>query len=143
VPECTIQPDQLDVFAEACVELGAEFMRDQTSFAWFGRWVNDYHGADAAYRTIDPATFGTCAHAVRVPGATYEVGLVKMPDGTFRLMYDNWSGGGGLHAKLGKQLSGLRRTFATRCAERQLRREGRRTRREIEADGTTTIVVDC
>ncbi len=36
-----------------------------TQYDWWGRWLNDYHGANAAYKMgFDPKAYGTCEFAL-------------------------------------------------------------------------------
>ncbi len=74
----------------------AKLMRDQKTHAWFGKWVDDFHGDKAAYRHgINPEDYGKCDHAIRVEGSEYEVGLVPIKrDGVegWCAVWDNWRG---------------------------------------------------
>lgn len=74
----------------------ATLIMDQTSFKWYGRWMNDWSTDEAAVtRGFDPKTFGQCDHVIHVDGVHYEIGLVMRPDGTGHdLMYDAWGHGG-------------------------------------------------
>jgi len=55
---------------------------NQKKYEWWGRWVKDYHKADAAYKNgIDPSEYGKCEHAIGMPGVTYEMGICKRSDG--------------------------------------------------------------
>lgn len=80
--------------AKACERLGLEFAENQKTFKWWGRWYNDYHAEDAAYRQgVAPADYGKCDHAIRIkgraPGSAYEVGLIPYTDGDgYRLIFD-------------------------------------------------------
>lgn len=114
-----IRDDALDLQATklACEHLGLVFCAGQTTHQWYGRWVDDYHGADAAYRQMRAADFGKCSHAIRLPWTPYEeesyakkpedrpyeAGLVKMTDGTFAVVFDHWQHGKGA-AELARRL---------------------------------------
>lgn len=98
----------LEALKKACEVLGTlEFVQDQTNFKWYGQWMNDYSGQDAAYRQgVDPKEYGKCLHAIRVKGkeGAYEIGVVKNRNGEgFLLVWDNWMGGYGLVEKVGQQ----------------------------------------
>lgn len=59
----------LKALAAACERLGLELLRDKKTFRWFGKWVNDYHDANAAVNNgINPKDFGKCEHAIAVKG---------------------------------------------------------------------------
>jgi len=127
--------EDLDAAEQACKPLGLELARGQKTYKWFGSWVNDYHGDDAAYKHgIDPKDYGKCEHAIRVKGNpdAYEVGLVKNPNGPgYVLIYDFWAGGQGLQAAIGKDAGLLRREYALAVGMRDAARKGFRTERRI------------
>lgn len=104
--------------AEAC---GLELREDQTSYKWYGRWVNDFSGPTAAVtQGHDPKDFGKSAHAIGIPGnrSAYEIGVVaRKDDDGFDLLYDAWDGQ--LEPKAGKNLSKLRREYAASVASRK------------------------
>jgi hypothetical protein len=77
----------------ACAELGLVFKENQKTIRWFGRWVNDYDKDDAAYKLgIDPKLYGTCDHAIEVPGSDYDVGLIRnATTGGYKLYFDFYS----------------------------------------------------
>ncbi len=74
----------------ACAELGLVFKENQKTIRWYGRWVNDYDADDAAYKLgIKTEQYGTCDHAIEVPGSGYDVGLLRNPaTGGYRLYFD-------------------------------------------------------
>lgn len=97
--------NDLDALEEAAQTLGLELIRGQKTFRWYGQWVKDYHGDDAAYKHgVDPSTYGKCDHVLRIPGSdenTYEIGLVQQPDSTFKIVLDHWGPGQKLVEKIG------------------------------------------
>jgi len=88
----------LEAVRQACLDLGWTFMQDQKTYAWWGHSVGDY--ALPAGRTA--ADLGHCTHAIKVPGCSYEIGLIENPDGTFFAEWDFYPTGG-LHAVMGNQ----------------------------------------
>lgn len=123
----------------ACKSLGLEFMERQTTYEWFGRFVGDYHAKDAAYRQVDPNTFGTCNHAIRVPGASYEIGVIRRGD-QWEITYDRWgTGGRGIERVLGTGLPKLKQAVAEAATKRVLRRQGYHVRRQVTADGRIVL----
>lgn len=90
-----VEISDLDALEAACKEMGATLVRNQKTFTWYGRWVGDYGQADAAYRNgVKTEDYGKCDHAIRVPGVRYEVGVVKQPNGKFKLVYDFYGNDG-------------------------------------------------
>lgn len=102
--ETEIPDSQLDTLIEACKALGLEFIKGQTSYKWYGKWVNDYSADDAAYKNgIKPEDYGKCVHAIRLPGCEYEIGVYRHPEtGNLRLIYDFFGCGRKLQAVVGK-----------------------------------------
>ena len=72
--------------------MGAEFKRDQKTYAWYGKWVNDYNVEQAAYNQgVKPEDYGKCLHAIHFPDCRYEAGIIEHPDGDgYALIYDVW-----------------------------------------------------
>ncbi len=76
---------------EACKSLGLTFCENQKTFTW-------YSGK------------GQCDHAIKVPGARYEVGIVKQ-NNRYELQWDDYRPGG-LVEKLGNQAGLLKQAYA-------------------------------
>lgn len=91
----------------ACSRLGIEYLRDRKTFRWYG-------GAKE------------CEGAIRVPGAGYEVGIVREGN-VFRLIWDDYAGGG-LEARLGKQAGLLKQAYAVERTRREAMLKGYRLR---------------
>ena len=81
----------LEDLKKACCRLGAELDESQKSFRSYGRMRE-------------------CECAIRVPGATYELGVVKEGK-SYRLLWDPYTEGG-LEAKLGKGAGKLKQAYA-------------------------------
>lgn len=81
-----------------------QLKRGQKTYKWFGQWVKDYHGEDAAYKNgIDPKDFGKCEHAITMEGCAYEIGLVKAPGKEgFTPIWDFWGTGRQINEYIGK-----------------------------------------
>lgn len=135
--ECEVR--DLAALSAACVLLGLEFVEHQKTHRWFGRWLNDWRdpAQAAVMKGHDPTTFGTCEHAIRIPGdsSAYEIGLVFADNSTlttpvYKFIYDAWGMGGGLlHQKAGPGLVRLQNEYLGVVAERQLQRRGWRTQK--------------
>lgn len=108
----------LTALKEACRVQGWEFREGQKTYKWYGQVVG------AVPPGMNRADMGKCTHAIRVPGADYEVGIRANADGTFALAWDYWSYGG-----LSKMLGGdtaplLVQTYATEKLKIEARRLG-------------------
>ena len=94
--QCEIK--SLDALKAACENLGFTFKENQKHYKWFGSWVGDYPMPEG----FSAEELGHCEHAIAVPGANYEIGVVKAKTHPgYQLMYDFWVSGG-LEPKVGK-----------------------------------------
>jgi hypothetical protein len=64
---------------------------------------------------------GQCDHAIRVPGSRYEIGLVRNPNGSYKLAYDFFGDNGkrlkeAIGEKEEKFMAGYTKHFVTRFA---------------------------
>lgn len=109
-----LQIKDLEDLKRACGRLGLEFLENQKTYSWYGRWVGDTPLPEG----ISVSDLGKCDHAVRVPGAQYEIGVVKK-ERTYILLWDFWYRGG-LEAKLGKNAGKLKQAYAIE----RVRKEG-------------------
>ena len=107
----------LAALAEAAKALGGHLIRGQTKHKWFEVSVGDAALPDG----LTVAQIGHCAHAIKLPGANYEVGVYRKPDGKLTCFYDSWSGYDGkstthdgykLEAAFGKGCAKLSQQFA-------------------------------
>ncbi|MEI6716058.1 MAG: hypothetical protein WCO60_20095 [Verrucomicrobiota bacterium] len=78
----------LEALESACKELGATLVRDVPTYNWYGKHGGDYPLPEG----IKEEDLGKCTHVIRVPGVTYEVGVVAMPGGGFSILFDFWGG---------------------------------------------------
>ena len=118
----TIDSDEVYDLAsiiEMCRNEGWEFLKKQKNYAWYGRHVGDYP-LPAAFTIGD---MGKCTHAIRVPGASYEIGVV-FKGGQWRLIYDFYSAGG-LHTKLGKNGGLLKQAYSMAKTQVACRQQNR------------------
>ena len=117
----------LNILQKVAAELGLAFMAGQKTFKWFGRWVKDYHDADAAYKNgIKPEDYGKCEHALAIPGndKAYEIGVVKMEDGTYRLVWDFFGQSQTLVPLVGNKGEKLLQGYAKEVAVQALAKKG-------------------
>lgn len=89
----------LGTIKDLCKRMGWNFMENQKSYAWYGKYMGDSPIPEG----MTPEDYGKCDHAISVPGANYEIGLVEDKEkGGYRVVADFWSGGG-LDKILGEQ----------------------------------------
>lgn len=131
----------LEVLKRACGRVGFTFHENATTFKWFGRWVNDYHANDAAYRHgVSPENYGHCVHMIRVPEASYEIGVIESPKtpGEYFLLADFW-GAGGLSQEHVQQLAHYNAVEQVRMDAEQ---QGLFVTENSLADGRTELLVE-
>ena len=122
----------LEALESAVRAMGGTLKRNQRTFKWFGRFLNDWRnsgGRAAVEKGFNPDDFGKCEHAIQIPGhkqGCYEVGVVKRQDGKgFTLMWDHFgSGGQRIAASFGDSCSKLKTEYGIAALKRAYR--GRR-----------------
>jgi hypothetical protein len=135
----------LAVWSESCAAHGLEFRRDQKTFNWYKKWLDDWSSTRAASNQgFDPKTFGTCEHAVALKDATpadYEIGLVKHPEGKdgFAVVYDSFGPGKRIEEKVGVDLVALKAEYNERLALKHLRKRGFRVQRTLDSRGRVIL----
>ncbi len=136
-----VQVRDLECLQAAAERLGMELRRDQRSYKWYGRSVGDYPLPEG----MTEADLGKCDHALSLTGkpGAYEVGLVKRPDGTVRLLWDWWDGGKGLMNAIGENGGRLLQEYSAAVAEKQARRNGQRVTRTVLADGRLMLSLEA
>jgi hypothetical protein len=110
----------LQSLKEACKRLGFEFCDNQQSYQWYGHWVGDSPLPEG----ITEDQLGKCDHAIKVPGAQYEVGVVRKGQ-SYILLYDEWIKGG-LKAKLGVNAGLLKQAYTIETLRKEARQKNYR-----------------
>ena len=110
----------LEDLKDACRQLGFEFIKNQKTFKWYGRWVGDTPLPEG----INIEDLGKCDHAIRVPGCNYEVGVVKRGD-HYTLLWDYYSAGG-LEPKIGPNAGKIKQEYTVARVKKKARIKGYR-----------------
>lgn len=101
----------LEAVKAACKALGLTFCENQKTYQWYSQgWMDDSPIPDNLFSPEETARvramskpdriaymnkfLGKCDHAIRVPGAQYEIGLRRRADGSYSVAFD-WYGSGG------------------------------------------------
>lgn len=121
----------------ACKRLKLEFMEDQKTYKWFGRWVGDYPVPDGM--TIND--MGKCIHAIKVPGADYEIGVIRDPMNkkNYKLVWDFWHSGG-LTNKLGDDAWKLTQAYEIEHAKYTAKLQGKIVKEKVMNDRIRLVV---
>jgi hypothetical protein len=87
----------LKALKAACQEVGFQFMENQKTYEWYGSFIGDSPMPEGL--TVD--MLGKCDHAIKVPGASYEIGVIKTGKDCYELHCDEWDENlAGQHKKL-------------------------------------------
>ena len=108
----------LEDLKAACNELGLKFCENEKSYMWFGRWVGDAPLPEG----VNVEDLGKCDHMIHVPGAQYQIGVIKHDD-KYRLLWDSWQSGG-LEKILGFNAGLLKQAYAVATIKRESRLKG-------------------
>ncbi len=103
VSKIELEVKDLPTLKQACQRLGLNIVQDQKTFKWYGQEE------------------GRCDHAIRVPGANYEIGVVKAGNG-FELRCDYWDSAIG--KAIGKNGGLLKQAYAIERTKTEARRKG-------------------
>jgi len=93
----------LETLVKACSRLGLGFHMGRRTFRYYG-------GNE------------TCDHAIHVPSASYEIGVVQS-DGRYELRWDDWSSGG-LARELGPGAGRLKQAYAIERVRKEAKASG-------------------
>lgn len=126
----------LQAVKAACDRMGWQFMEGQKKYKWYGHIVGDYNAADNALTNgMKEEDLGKCDHAIRVPGATYEIGLVNQTDGSFKPAWDWWASGGLSKVRSENGMNGFLQAYALEKTKIEMRRKGMVCTEKKLADG--------
>lgn len=119
ISKIEIEINDLQALKKACQVMGLEFAENQRSFTW-------YSGKNP------------CSHAIKVPGANYEVGIIQNGK-TYELQWDNWSTGG-LVSVLGENACNLRKHYSLERVKAEAKRNRYHIREKNISGGTRLIL---
>jgi hypothetical protein len=135
VSEIELKILSLDALKAACARLGLEFVEGQKTYKWYGTWVGDYPKPE----WVKLEDLGKCQHAIKVPGASYEIGIVEH-QGEIKLLWDFYFTGG-LEAKLGKSGGRLIQAYSVEQAKRTARKAGYFVKEKVEENRSVTLTM--
>lgn len=114
-----VEINDLQALKQACNYLGLEFRENQDMF-------NCYNGKQE------------CTHAIVVPGARFEVGVVQKGK-SYELLWDNWTPGG-LVQKLGENACELRKHYTLQRVKNEAFQKNFRVQEQNIERGTRLIL---
>lgn len=127
----------LECVKTLCKEKGWQFMEGQKTYKWFGEFVGD----SPMPKGMTEADLGKCDHAIKVPGARYEIGLRWNADkGCYTLAFDWWVEGK-LAPIIGKDGGKFMQGYGLVKAEKLFKNKGLHTKRVAgKAPGSIKLV---
>ena len=125
--------DDLPTLKAACESLGYKWLEGQKQYKWFGRFVGDYPLPEG----ITADELGKCDHAVKIPGAKYEVGIVKKGD-KWIILYDFWQEGK-LEPILGRDAQPISKAYGLEKAKRAAKAAGMMYKEKLKKNGDTVL----
>jgi len=108
----------LEALKMACSSLNLEFRKNQKFYKWFGRFMGD----TVLPEGVRAEELGACDHAIHVPGAEYEIGVLQRGK-EYILLWDSWFKGG-LENLLGKDAGKLKQAYAIEKIRLEARKRG-------------------
>ena len=102
ISKIELEVKDLAVLSQACARLGLTLIRGQKEFRWYGKSA-------------------PCKHAIKVPGAVYEIGVVKQK-GSYELNCDFYDGN--IEKAVGRQGGLLKQAYAVAKTKIEARKKG-------------------
>ncbi len=103
ISKIELEVKDLATLRQACNRMGLRLLEGQKTFKWYGQEDSP------------------CDHVIRVPGATYEIGVIKTGD-IYNLNCDYWDSGIG--KAIGQNGGLLKQAYAVERTKTEARRKG-------------------
>ena len=120
ISKIELEIKDLTALKSACERLGFHFMKNQKHYTWYGKWISQ----EPLPTGITEDELGRCDHAIHVPAAVFEIGVVRKHD-KYILLWDSWIGGG-LQKHIGKDAGILKQAYAIESVKRSAKLKGYR-----------------
>ena len=119
IAKIELEIKSLDALIEACNRLGFQFVKNQQTYQWYGRWVGDSPLPEG----ITTEDLGKCDHAIKVPGCSYEIGVVKKGN-SYQLLWDSWESR--LKLSIGENAQILKQAYTVETVKQEAKLKGYR-----------------
>ncbi len=130
ISKIEVEIQSLEDLKAACEQLGFQFRENQKTHKWYGTNKESENNTE-----ID---LGKCDHAIKVPGAKYEIGIVKK-DKHYNLLWDSYYTGG-LEEKIGKDAGILKQAYSVQRIKREARIKGYRVTQKKVTNGIRLVL---
>ena len=152
-----VELNNLAAVEAACKRLGWQLHKGQKSYAWVGHWYDDspvprhLFEDEAEYNRVCAMTrsdrqdymktvLGKCDHAIRIPGARGEIGLIER-NGKLLPIWDYFTSGlGNIRAETG--MAGFVQFYAAERAKLEAALHGNFVTETQEQDGTIQLRIN-
>lgn len=141
VAQCKVVVKSISTLEKAVERLGGKLVQGQKKIRWYAMgfvddsstWKDFFTKEEAARIARLPKServeiinkeMSRSDHAITFPGCSYDVGVMQESDGTFRLRWDQWAGGGGLNKFIGSDGGLLGQAYAIEAAKKAARLKG-------------------
>lgn len=121
VVDIELEVKSISDLKKACKTLGLKFVENKKNYEWWGRHEGDYPLPEGF--TVDE--MGKCDHAIQVPGAKWEIGVIKKGK-NYKLIYDFYGHEGKkIENVCGNRLGKLKQAYTiesikSECAKKKL-----------------------
>lgn len=156
VVEIKTEMRDLNAITAACKRLGWTLKENQTSYRWFGQWMDDspvprhMFADEAEYQRVikmsktDRSDYmtkllGKCDHAISVPGCRYEIGLIKRGN-NYQPAWD-WYYQGGLKEHMKEDGGPLLQAYAIEMATMTAKQQGYHVAEQPLDNGTVKLTL--
>ena len=109
----------LSAIKRACQRLGFQFVENQKTYEWYGRLVQpDLYPLPDGLTEND---LGKCDHAIKIPDAKYEIGVLKR-NNSYMLLCDFWDTK--LKRAIGENGGLLKQAYGVEVIKEAVRKKG-------------------
>ncbi len=136
VSKIELEITDLTALKMACKEMGLEFIENQTTYKWYGRLVNSQD--TPLPEGLTEKDLGKCTHAISVPNAEYELGVLRYK-GKYIILCDWWDSK--LKLKIGKDANLLKQNYTVQRIKAEARKQRFRFNKQHTKEGGIKITL--
>jgi hypothetical protein len=130
--------NDLDILRKAVAGFGGlRWMEGQKSYVWYMRsGVNEKEYQNSKKQQEDAN--GACEHAIKISGASYEIGVVRRPDGDgWKLVFDPYDGAAA--QKVGRGCELLTNAYSEAYIRDFAEKNGFMTEQSVDDEGNIVL----
>lgn len=127
ISKIELECDNLDILGKTARSFGGQLIQGQQTYKWYGKFMNDYPLPDG----VKAEDLGKCDHAIKLPSASYEIGVSKNEKGKYELRWDFWHSGG-LERVIGKGGGLFKQRYTDFRTEHELKMKKLKYKRTVD-----------